>query len=58
VDYSGERRLPACHVRQLAGHFFNWTIRHLAKSAFGKLPNAAGWQPALPGKYRVDDTEL
>jgi hypothetical protein len=34
---SGERRQRACISRQLAD-----------ENVFGKLPNTAGWQPALP----------
>jgi hypothetical protein len=36
--WSGERRQLACNRRQLADEI-----------VFGKLPNTAGWQPALPG---------
>ena|SRR5947207_12741266 len=53
--HGGERRLPACTARQLAGRQKRaskqlgdanredamWDVR-------GKLPRTAGWQPALP----------
>jgi hypothetical protein len=54
---AGERRLPACSFRQPAENILRDTRRNLAASATkpcrprasGKLPDAAGWQPALPG---------
>ena len=52
---SGERRLPACCARQPAEHIrlcaSNGLERFIARIAVvvaGKLPAAAGWQPALP----------
>jgi hypothetical protein len=49
---SGERRLPACRSRQLAGYTL-WTSmvvrRENQKQHLGKLPRWTGWQPALPG---------
>ena len=42
---SGERRLPACGVRQPAE-------RTSVRRVRGKLPRTAGWQPALPRMNR------
>jgi len=43
---SGEHRLLACCSRQLAA---NGCVpqNDPRKNAFGRLPNAAGWQPAV-----------
>ncbi len=55
----GERRLPACRIRQLAGctctrglasdlgNSCGWPPTHV----FGRLPKTAGWQPALPSRW-------
>jgi len=53
MNYSGERRLPACSSRQPAANINPQTVlgRHhfpTVEDAPGKLPGAAGWQPALP----------
>jgi hypothetical protein len=45
---SGERRLPACSCRQLAGNILNAGLGQLMR--LGRLPRRAGWQPALAGK--------
>jgi len=54
---SGERRLPACSFRQPAGNIegvrMSINVASAARS-FGKLPNDAGWQPALPGISHLD----
>src|SRR4029077_1599046 len=44
---SGEHRLPACSIRQLAE--CTSCLRNVLRSEVrGRLPQTAGWQPALP----------
>ena len=47
---SGEHRPLACSFRQLAGNIFPRFTVFDSRCAFGRRPNAAGWQPALPSK--------
>jgi cytosine deaminase len=46
---SGERRLPACSVWQLAKRTLREMAHYRVEEMSGKLPDMAGWQPALPG---------
>src|SRR5437763_12852465 len=55
--FPGERRLPACSVRQLAGRLrirlhkkIRGTRRFGPLFVRGNLPRTAGWQRALPDK--------
>ena len=44
--FSGERRPLACSSRQLAANLYSMFLWSCAlRNAFGKLPNATGWQP-------------
>jgi hypothetical protein len=45
--HAEEHKPLACSSRQLAANM-NRKRRLVVPVAFGKLPNAAGWQPALP----------
>jgi len=51
---SGERRLPACSSRQLAEMLLGRCKRIdplMSCGVSGRLPETAGWQPALPSPY-------
>ena len=44
---SGEHRPLACSFRQIAGNILPRCTAFSSQCAFGRRPNAAGWQPAL-----------
>ena len=54
--FSGERRPLACSSRQLAANLYSMFLWSCAlRNAFGKLPNATGWQPVLPSPAPSSD---
>ena len=46
---SGEHRLLACSIRQLA-ECMRLQLPGISKPVRGKLPRTTGWQPVLPRK--------
>ncbi|PYL79188.1 MAG: hypothetical protein DMF27_01510 [Verrucomicrobia bacterium] len=52
IFLSGERRLPACWPRQPAAAPLFKFVEQRKTTVSGKLPETAGWQPALPRNPR------